>query len=602
MSCLKMYNWNPKARGLKVPDGFSVQRFTCEADIEDWLWICRDGLISEDCGAEKFYGELVNLDGPDPYRDTYFIVDDSTGKKIATFSVVPNMWSSGMGYIHMVACRHEYRGHGIGRFIADYCLQLLIGMGKEKTFLLTGDARVAALATYIKAGFLPVNYIDENGLDMVDRWQKIVETLQIPSLQLLNDDGTPMKMLHCRKVRIGVLGLGRGSFAKNYCKVADNAELVAVCDRNEAALKRYENEGVALYTDYDEFLKHDMDAVVLANFATEHAPFAIKAMRAGKHVLSEVLPFQTIKEGIELMECVEETGMVYAYAENYAYMPCNMEMRRMIKDGTLGKFEYGEGEYLHNCEPGWDRIAANPTHWRNRMYSTFYCTHSIGPMIHIAGQRPVRVSGFEVPHNDRMERMQAKGGGIAVEMITLESGALIKSIHGVGVSKNSYWFCTYGSKGRAECERESTGEHVNITKLRCNIDEYEGQNIYFAERMYYPSGALTMQAHDFGHGGGDFYTMYFFAEKILGDDSADIIDVYGSRYVPAGYVCIPFHSAWRHSDGDSEPPRQGRARKVEKRYCLHRRSGCRRYAASHRRRMRTENHTRACTEITGEIT
>ena len=31
-------------------------------------------------------------------------------------------------------------------------------------------------------------------------------------------------------------------------------------------------------------LEHDMDAVVLANFATEHAPFAVKALEKGFHV------------------------------------------------------------------------------------------------------------------------------------------------------------------------------------------------------------------------------------------------------------------------------------------------------------------------------
>ncbi len=33
-----------------------------------------------------------------------------------------------------------------------------------------------------------------------------------------------------------------------------------------------------------------MDAVVLANYAHEHAPFAIRCLNEGKHVLSEVLP------------------------------------------------------------------------------------------------------------------------------------------------------------------------------------------------------------------------------------------------------------------------------------------------------------------------
>ena len=145
MSCLKMYFFNPVAKDIPLPDGFTVTKFSSESEIEDWLYICRDGLISPDAGVEKFRGELMELDGPDPYRDTYFIEKD--GQKIATFTVVPNMWSTGMGYIHMVACRSEYRGLGLGSFMADYSIRKLIDMGKERIFLLTGDTRLPALRT-----------------------------------------------------------------------------------------------------------------------------------------------------------------------------------------------------------------------------------------------------------------------------------------------------------------------------------------------------------------------------------------------------------------------------------------------------------------------
>ena len=36
---------------------------------------------------------------------------------------------------------------------------------------------------------------------------------------------------------------------------------------------------VTSYTDYERFLEHDMDAVVLANHFHEHAPFAIASSR-----------------------------------------------------------------------------------------------------------------------------------------------------------------------------------------------------------------------------------------------------------------------------------------------------------------------------------
>ena len=107
---------------------------------------------------------------------------------------------------------------------------------------------------------------------------------------------------------------------------------------------RVENDikDVVFYQDYDEFLNHNMDAVVLANYANEHAPFAIKALKKGKHVLSEVLPVQTLKEAVELVETIEETGLIYSYGENYCYFDSTRKIKELYQKGLIGEFEYGE--------------------------------------------------------------------------------------------------------------------------------------------------------------------------------------------------------------------------------------------------------------------
>jgi predicted dehydrogenase len=261
-----------------------------------------------------------------------------------------------------------------------------------------------------------------------------------------------------KKVKIGVLGAYRGSSMINYCKSADNAELVAICDKSPEAIetqrKNAEGLNIAFYDNFEDFIKHDMDAVVLANYAHEHAPFAIKAMKLGKHVFSEVLPVQTMKEAVELIETVEETGMIYAYGENYCYMPAPYEMKKLYRQDKIGEFEYGECEYIHNCESIWHSITyGEKDHWRNNMYSTFYCTHSLGPIIHITGLRPVSVTGFEGTKNERALRCGRKSGQFGIEMVTLENGGIVKSIHG-GLYKNSVWYSVYGSKGRMESGRE----------------------------------------------------------------------------------------------------------------------------------------------------
>ena len=342
-----------------------------------------------------------------------------------------------------------------------------------------------------------------------------------------------------KKVRIGVMGAYRGTSMINYCEQADNAQVVAICDKWVEGLERQKamlnDPDITYYDNFDDFIKHDMDAVVLANYATEHAPFAIRAMRAGKHVFSEVLPVQTMKEAVELIETVEETGLIYAYGENYCYMPAPYEMRKLYKEGKIGEFEYGEGEYLHNCESIWPSITyGEEDHWRNNMYATYYCTHSLGPIIHITGLRPVSVIGLESLMAERKRRVGSKSGLFGIEMVTLKNGGIIKSIHG-GLYTHSVWYSVNGSGGRMESGREDAGSSVD--KLYINTNG-EGENNGILS--YNPAEKNARESAAFGHGGSDYYSMFNFVQKILGDKNADIIDVY-----EAMDMCLPGIFAYR---------------------------------------------------------
>ena len=146
--------------------------------------------------------------------------------------------------------------------------------------------------------------------------------------------------MSAKKLKIGVFGGARGYTMIQVLFSHDKADLVAVCDKYEPLLEKVQEKAkelgteVTCYNNFDEFLAHpELDAVVLANYATEHVPFAIRCMKAGKHVLSEVLPCETMAQAVELIEAVEETGMVYAYAENYCYMQHAFEMWQTYRSG-----------------------------------------------------------------------------------------------------------------------------------------------------------------------------------------------------------------------------------------------------------------------------
>lgn len=93
------------------------------------------------------------------------------------------------------------------------------------------------------------------------------------------------------KVRIGVIGVGAiGTVhTKAYAKVAD-AEVVAMCDILPDRLKAKAAEfGIAkTYADYNQLLADpEIDAVSVCVPNNMHAPIAIAALNAGKHVMLE---------------------------------------------------------------------------------------------------------------------------------------------------------------------------------------------------------------------------------------------------------------------------------------------------------------------------
>ncbi len=344
-----------------------------------------------------------------------------------------------------------------------------------------------------------------------------------------------------KKVKIGVFGAGRGMTMISQLLNGAEGQLVAVCDKYEPALencrKTAEEAGmtdIAYYTDFEDFFRHDMDAVILANYAYQHAPFAIRLLDSGRHVMSECLTCATMKEAVELIEAVERNPhLVYSYAENYCYTAARLEMKRRYRQGDIGELLYAEGEYRHDCSSIWPQITyGQKDHWRNLAQSTFYCTHSIGPILYMTGLRPVKVSGFETQNADYMWNLGAARGIGGIIIMTLNNGAIFKSFNGElkHVSPSNYEI--NGTRGAMH----------DLEDGRLEIyAEGENENGRGKRDTYTPDPMIAEAANS-GHGGADFYTTHFFIQSILGDEEArkNIIDVY-----TAVDMCIPGILAFR---------------------------------------------------------
>ena len=332
-----------------------------------------------------------------------------------------------------------------------------------------------------------------------------------------------------KKLRIGVFGGARGATMINVLLHHPDAELVAVCDKYRPLLDNAEKEAekagikIAVFESFDDFIEYDMDAVVLANYANEHGTFAIKCLNKGKHVLSEVLPVETMAQAVELVETVEKTGLVYAYAENYCYRQDAFEMWQKYRTGELGDVMYAQGEYIHDCSSIWPQITYGERHhWRNIECPTYYCTHSLGPLITITGLRPKSIVGFEIRPDDRMKEVGTyRGPGLIIA--TMENGAVFRSLNGwLKREPGSTCYELYCRKGMMESSRGEGMATFNMYK--------EGDKRCQGEWQHYePVNPIAAEAaKNFpGHGGSDFFPTHFFIEKILGrPDGKWSIDIY----------------------------------------------------------------------------
>ncbi|OGV83597.1 MAG: hypothetical protein A2340_00420 [Lentisphaerae bacterium RIFOXYB12_FULL_60_10] len=350
-----------------------------------------------------------------------------------------------------------------------------------------------------------------------------------------------------RLIRVGVIGVGRGqSYAQGATDLV-GMKLVAICDTWKERLQQVGKKyGVTTYTSYDKFLEHDLDAVVLANYFHEHAPFAIKALKAGKHVMSECTSNGTMAEGVELCRTVEKTGKTYMLAENYPYTAFNMEMRRAYRAGEIGRATYADGEYNHPM-PTDARLSISPgfEHWRNWLPSTYYCTHALAPLMYITDTMPKKINGLSIAIPESNREVVRKADAGSVILCRMDNGAVFR-LFGLIVPGHSNWYRIHGTRGAMETTRGPG--YFGPGQIRIWHEEWDLKPGESADRTYVPDWPEHADlARRAGHGGGDFWTNFEFANAIR-SGRPPFLDVY--RGVAMSSVGI---LAWKSALQDGAP-------------------------------------------------
>lgn len=146
------------------------------------------------------------------------------------------------------------------------------------------------------------------------------------------------------KVRIGIIGLG--NMGTGHAKYLVNnevkgAELTAICefraDRLEWA-KENLGEGIQLFDNLDTFLNSGViDSVLIATPHYDHPEVAIKAFKAGLHVLCEKPAGVYTKQVRQMNEAAQASGKVFSMMYNQRTNPLYKKLKDLVSSGELGE-------------------------------------------------------------------------------------------------------------------------------------------------------------------------------------------------------------------------------------------------------------------------
>jgi predicted dehydrogenase len=208
--------------------------------------------------------------------------------------------------------------------------------------------------------------------------------------------------------------VGLGSLAINQLIPAltktKSAKLVTLvsghADKANALAQKYLVDPKHIYN-YENFDKikddADVDVVYIVLPNGMHAEYAIRAAKAGKHVFSEKPMANTSVECQQMIDACKEAKKMLGIGYRMQYEPHLVEMKRLIKEGSIGKVKNVKSAFGFNL--------GNPSAWRlNKklagggplMDVGIYCLNSTRFAL---GEEPVEVSAT-IPDANGDERFR----------------------------------------------------------------------------------------------------------------------------------------------------------------------------------------------------
>jgi predicted dehydrogenase len=200
-------------------------------------------------------------------------------------------------------------------------------------------------------------------------------------------------------LNVAVVGCGYWgpNLIRNFSACPDT-KLVAVCDKDTARLQKAlaNYPAVEPIQDFDALLaRPDVQAVAIATPVRTHAPMALAALRAGKHVLVEKPLAPSVAEAELLVKTARGQGRTLMVDHTFVYSGPVRRMKEILDSGDLGEVYFIDsvrinlGLFQHDVNVVWD-----------------LAPHDLSILDYLVGRLPRSLSAFGTCHADSQNEIE----------------------------------------------------------------------------------------------------------------------------------------------------------------------------------------------------
>ncbi len=140
------------------------------------------------------------------------------------------------------------------------------------------------------------------------------------------------------KINVAVVGYGgMGRYHANHIEEFEKFNLVGIYDIKQSACDVATEKGVYVYPSFEAVLEDErVELIVCATYNDCHKDIAIRAMKAGKAVISEKPVTMCSQDLEEMIKASEETGKLFTVHQNRRWDNDYRMVKRVLETNELG--------------------------------------------------------------------------------------------------------------------------------------------------------------------------------------------------------------------------------------------------------------------------